>query len=393
MPLTDNPLWGPDWAEVRALWPLDPDVAHLNHGSFGAVPTRVAEAQDGWRRRALANPMRYWLIDEPAGVTAARQRAAAFLGSDEAGLALVPNATTAVSTVLATVALAAGDELVVTDHGYGAVRMAAERVAARAGARVVEVALPLLADDDEICAAIAASTTEATRLVVVDHVTSPTARLMPVERIVAAAHSRSVPVLVDAAHAPGQLAVDVAALGADFWTGNFHKWPCAARGTAALAVAPRWREQTRPLITSWSDAAGFPVAFDVAGTQDQSAWLVLGDALDLLGELTWARLRAHGSALADHGQQVVAEALGVPADRLWRDPDLWMRCVPLPAGVATTAEASRALWQVISDRLRCEVGVTSWRGQGLLRLSAHAYNAPVDYVRLAVGLRDLLRSG
>ena len=389
----ENPFWGDDWPAVRALWSLDPAVAHLNHGSFGAVPLRVVETQDGWRRRAQANPMRFWLLDELAGIEAARHRAAAFLGTDEDGLALVPNATTAVNTVLAAVRLGPGSEVVITDHGYGAVRMAVKGVALRTGARMVEVALPIDADADQAHAAVEAAITEATGLVLVDHVTSPTARVLPVGRIIDAAHRRGVPVLVDAAHAPGQLPVDLAALGADFWTGNFHKWPCAVQGTAVLAVAPHWREQVRPLVTSWHDAAGFPAAFDLGGTQDQTAWLALGAALDLLEELSWDRLRAHGSALVDHGQQVVAEALEVPAAALWREPDLWMRCVPLPRGVATNDEESRALWRLISDRLGCEVAVTNMRGRGLLRLSAHAYNAPADYDRLARGLRDLIRSG
>jgi isopenicillin-N epimerase len=388
---TENSFWGVDWPAVRARWRLDPAVAHLNHGSFGATTARVVSAQDRWRRRAHANPMRYSLLDEPAGVLAARQRAAEFLGTDAAGLAMVSNATTAISTVLATIELAAGDELVVTNHCYGAIRIAVERAAGRVGARVVEVALPVDAEVEQICAGVESALSAATRLLVIDHITSPTARLLPVARIVAAAHRASVPVLVDAAHAPGQIPVDVAALGADFWTGNFHKWPCAARGTAVLGVAPEWRSRTHSLVTSWDDAAGFPASFDQSGTQDRSAWLALGDALDELDELSWDRLRAHGSSLAEHGQQVVAESLGVPARSLWRDPELWMRCVPLPAGVATTPEASRALWHTISDRLGCEVGVTSWQGRGLLRLSAHAYNAPADYARLARGLRELLR--
>ncbi len=390
-PPTENELWGPDWPAVRALWPLDPAVAHLNHGSFGATAARIVEAQDRWRRRASENPMRYWLLDEPTGVVAARHRAAAFLGTDQDGLALVPNATTAVSTVLASVGLGPDEEIVVTDHGYGAVRLAIGRLAAERGVRVIEVAIPVDAAADDICAAVAAATTGATRLIMIDQITSPTARLLPVDRIVADAHRSSVPVLVDGAHAPGQIPVDLDALGADFWTGNFHKWPCAARGTVVLAVAERWRTTTRPLVTSWNDRAGFPAAFDLSGTQDQSAWLVLADALDLLEELSWDRLRAHGPALADLGQQLLAETLAVPPDRLWRDPGVWMRCVPLPPGIATNERSTRALWHAISDRLGCEVGVTSWHGQGLLRISAHAYNAPAEYERLALGLRDLLR--
>jgi isopenicillin-N epimerase len=337
-----------------------------------------------------ANPMRYSLIEEPAGVQQARLRAAAFLGADPAGLALVPNATTAVSTVLATFDFAAGDQIVVSDHGYGAIRLAVDRIARESGATVTEASFSTRADEDEICAAVEAALTEFSRLLVIDQVTSSTARVLPVDRIIAVAHDRSVPVLVDAAHTPGQLGVDVAALGADFWTGVLHKWPCAARGTAVLAVAEQWRSRLAPLVTSWNDADGFPKAFDLAGTRDLTAWLVLGDALDLMDELSWDRLRIHGSALADFGQATVADALGVGSDALWREPDLWMRCVPLPEGVATTTDAARALWNVISDRLGCEVGVTTWTGRGLLRLSAHAYNAPGEYERLAIGLRDLL---
>ncbi len=385
-----NPYWGDDWPRVRELWPLDPGWAHLNHGSFGAVPGPVIAAQDQWRARAAANPMRYHLLDEPRGVVASRHLAANFLGSDADGVALVANATTAASTVLAAFDLHPGDEIVVTDHSYGAVRLAAQRAAAAAGARVVEIEIPIDADDATVLDRVAGALSERTRLVSIDHITSPTARLFPVAALVVAAHDAGVPVFVDAAHVPAQIQVDLRALGADFWTGNFHKWGCAARGTAALYVAPRWREQVRPLVTSWSDAEGFPAAFDDIGTQDLSAWLVLDVALDLLERLSLPRLRAHGRALVAYGQHVVADALRVPAGELWADEELWMRCVPLPAGVAVTEAGKRALWRRISDELRCEVAVTAWAGRSALRISGHAYNAPAEYDRLATGLRTLL---
>lgn len=385
-----NPYWGDDWPQVRALWPLDPSWSHLNHGSFGAVPTAVLHAQDRWRARAATNPMRYFLLDEPDGVAASRHRAAAFLGSDPDGIALVPNATTAASTVLAAVDLRAGDELLVTDHGYGAVRFAAERTARATGARVVEAVLPVAADADQIAAGVAAHLTDRTRLVVVDHVTSPTARIFPVAAIVASARDAGVPVFVDGAHVPAQIEVDLAGLGADFWVGNFHKWPCAAWATAALYVAPPWRDRLGPMVTSWTYSEGFPRSFDDTGTLDQSAWLTLGDALALLETLSLQRLRAHGAALAAHGQQVLADVLRVPATALWADADLWMRCVPLPPGIATTEVGKRALWHRISEELRCEVAVTTWSGRSAIRVSAHAYNAPAEYERLATGLRALL---
>lgn len=385
-----NPYWGDDWPEVRALWPLEPGRAHLNHGSFGATPTPVLAAQGEWQVRAAANPMRYYLLDEPAGVAAGRRLAARLIGSDDDGVALVANATTAASTVLAALALQPGDEVVLTDHCYGAVRMAVRRVAAATGARVVEVEIPVGAGAAEIVEHVAAALSDHTALVVIDQITSPTARVFPVAAIVQAAHAAGAPVFVDAAHVPAQIDVDVRALGADFWTGNFHKWACAAPGTAALHVAPYWRRRVPPLVTSWADAEGFPAAFDLSGTRDLTAWLALDAAVDLLGRLTLPRLRAHGTALAAYGQDVLADALGVEPARLWADDELWMRCVPLPVGTATTEDGKRALWQRISDELGCEVAITSWAGRSALRISAHAYNAPAEYDRLATGLRSLL---
>lgn len=385
-----NPYWGDDWPQVRTRWPLDAGWAHLNHGSFGAVTTTVVDAQDLWRARAAANPMRYFLLDEVEGVAASRRRAAAFLGSDPDGVALLPNATTAASTVLANVGLGPGDEVLVTDHGYGAVRLAVERAAAATGARVVEVVVPVMADADHIAATIAAHLNDSCRLLVVDHITSPTARLFPVSEIVTSAHDAGVPVFVDGAHVPAQIDVDVTALSADFWTGNFHKWPCAARGTAALYVAPAWRDRIRPLVTSWEFAEGFPASFDTTGTQDQSAWLTLGDALGLLESLSLDRLRVHGNTLATYGQQVLADVLRIPTADLWGDDEVWMRCIPLPSGVADTETGKRALWRRISEELRCEVAVTTWSGRSAIRVSAHAYNAPAEYERLAIGLRALL---
>lgn len=387
---TENALWGDDWPAVRARWALDPDVAHLNHGSFGAPPVAVDREQDRWRARAAANPMRAQLIDQPVGIAAARARAEDFLGAVPGSLALVPNVTTAVSTVLAAVELGEADEVVVTDHGYGAVRLALDLQAGRTGARVVEVALDVHASDDDVRAAIGSAVGSRTRLVVIDHVSSSTARRLPVQGVVDDLRGSGVAVLVDAAHAPGQLPLDLAVLDADFWTGNFHKWACAARSTAALVVAERWRERVAPVITSWNAPAGFPVAFDLSGTQDHSAWLALGAALDELETLGWERLPAHGPALAAYGQQVLATALGTDPDELWGDDGVWMRCVPLAPGLVTTRDETTALWLTISDRLRCEVGVGIWRGRGILRVSAHAYNAPSEYERLAAGIRTVL---
>jgi isopenicillin-N epimerase len=386
---TENALWGSDWPQVRSLWAHEPGRAHLNHGSFGGVMRAVTAAQDEWRRRMEENPMRFFLLEEQPGVAAARGRAATFLGCRAHELALVPNATTAASTALAAIALRPGDEVLVTDHGYGAVLLAAQRFCAAAGATVRTVAIDIEAPEAEIVAAITGAVHDRTRLVILDHITSATAVVLPGDEVIKALEGSGVAVFVDAAHSPGQVPVDLSTSRADFWTGNFHKWPGAPRGTAALYVGPRWRDGFRPLVASWNEELGFPESFDLGGTQDQTAWLTLGAALDAADRLGWDRMRAHGPALAAYGQAVVADALGVPSSELWGADGVWMRCVPLPPGVATTTHTARALWATISTELGCEVGVTTWRGRGLLRLSAHAYNAPAEYERLAVGLRRL----
>jgi isopenicillin-N epimerase len=381
-----NALWGDDWPRVRDLWPLDPGVAHCNHGSFGAVPTPVLAAQREWQDRMNANPVRFFRRHLPGYVARAREDLAARLGADPAGFALVPNVTTGVSAVLANVPLRAGDEVLVTDHGYGSARLAVERACARAGARLATARVPLAAGADEVVARVAAAAGPRTRLAILDHVTSTTARLFPVAALAGMLRERGVAVLVDGAHAPGMLELDLACLGADFWTGNFHKWACAPRGCAGLYVAPPWRERMRSLVVSWNDARGFPAAFDQAGTTDLSAWLAAPDAFDLLGKLGWDRLRAHNSALAATGHRLVAEAVCADLAALPADGAVPMRVVPLPAELGGGYDTAYELSERITARTGVEVNVAPWRGSCLLRVSAQAYNAPADYRRLAEGL-------
>lgn len=384
-----NWLWGADWADVRDLWSLQPGIAHLNHGSFGAVPRPVAEEQRRWQERAESNPVRFHRRELPAAVAAARAQVAAFCRADPDGFAFVPNATTGVSTVLAAVSLQRGDEVLLTDHGYGAVRLALERACHRSGARPVTMPVPLTADDVTVRAAVLAGLSGRTRLAVVDHITSPTARLFPVAELVADLRRAGVPVLVDGAHAPGQLQVDLTALAPDFWVGNFHKWCCSPRGSAGLFVANRWRDRVSPLVTSWGEGRGFPLSFDQSGTSDASAWLATPAALDLLGELGWARLREHNRELAAYGQRVLGAALELDTDHLPQDP-VSMRVLPLPAGAGSSPETADALQATIAARLGAETALVAWRDQGMLRVSAQVYNAPEEYDRLAAGLPALL---
>jgi isopenicillin-N epimerase len=228
---------------------LDPDVLHLNHGAFGVAPVVVRRAASAWRDRAERNPHRFNRVDLRPLIAAARGRAAGFVGVDPSRAAWVRNVSEGVSAVLGSLELRPGDELVMGTHGYGAVAMALRHQATRTGAQVIQAAYPVGADDDTIVSAYAAACSSRTRLVVIDRITSPTATVIPAAAVVAAVAGPDRTVLIDAAHAPGQLNDDIAAFGADHWVGNLHKWAYAPRGSAILWSRPG--AAVTPTVLSW----------------------------------------------------------------------------------------------------------------------------------------------
>ncbi|MEU1683775.1 aminotransferase class V-fold PLP-dependent enzyme [Micromonospora sp. NPDC005707] len=381
---------------ARLLFSLDPSVSHLNHGSFGAVPIAVQRAQQRLRDEMEANPLRFFTQGLVERIAHARRHLATFLGADPEGTALVGNATTGAAIVLQSLGLGPGDEVVTTDHGYGAVGFSVDRECARTGAVSRTLPVPLTATDEEVVEIVRAGLRPGrTKLLIVDQITSPTARLFPTAAIVGVAREQGVPVLVDAAHAPGMLPTTVASVGADFWVGNLHKWAYAPRGTAALVVAQRWRERIRPLVVSWEQGSGFPTRVEWQATLDYTGWLAAPVGLFTLRSLGLDRVRAHNAALAAYGQRVVGDALGVaPADLPEPGgPTVAMRLIPLPPGLATTMDAARDLRARIADRLSVEVSTAAWNGRGYLRLCGQVYNTPDEYDRLAVRLPTLLAQG
>jgi isopenicillin-N epimerase len=381
---------------ARLLFSLDAATAYLNHGSFGAVPIGVQRAQQRLRDEIERNPMSFFLSPGLTDrIVHTRRHLASFLGADPDGSALVPNATAAVSLVLQSVRLTSGDEVLLTDHGYGSNDLAVRRQCRRVGASARTVALPLGASDAEVVSRIRRALRPGrTKLLIVDQVTSPTAKVLPVREIAAAARAHEIPVLVDAAHVPGMLPVDVGRIGADFWVGNLHKWAYAPRGTALLAVAPAWRRRMEPLVVSWEQDAGFPLAVEFQGTVDYTPWLAAPAGLFTLRTLGVEAVRAHNAALAAYGQRVVGAALGLaPADL--PDPgaaEAAMRILPLPSGVATTYPEAHALRQQIADKLATETAINPWGGRGWLRLSAQVYNRAEEFDLLAERLPPLLTS-
>ncbi len=378
---------------ARLLFSLDPAVAHLNHGSFGAVPIAVQRAQQRLRDEVDTNPMRYFTQGLVDRIVHTRRHLAAFVGADPDSTALVPNVTAGVAVVLQSLKLGTGDEVLMSDHAYGAVALAVRRECRRTGATARTVAVPITATQPEVVSRMTAALRPGrTRLLVVDHVTSATARQQPVADIVAAAREREVPVLIDGAHAPGMLPLAVQAIGADFWVGNLHKWAYAPRGTALLSVAPTWRRRIEPLAVSWEYDGGFPLSVEWQGCLDYSGWLAAPVGLFTLRTLGVDTVRAHNAALAAYAQRVVGDALDLePGDRPQSGgPTVSMRLLPLPTGLATTKAEATALRLHIADKLATEVHVDAWGGRGWLRLCAQIYNRPEEYDRLAERLPALL---
>lgn len=377
------PMLTPEGAPALADWDLAPGIRHINHGSFGAVPRLARQAQSDLRDIMDANPCD-WFMDQPGRVAPARHEIARFLRTDPDVTALVPNASAGASVVYNNIPAWHGMEIVTTDHTYGAVLMGAERLARRWQGTVTRVPVPLDAADDEAYELISAAMRDNTALVVIDHVTSATARELPAGRIAARGRELAIPVLVDAAHAPGLFAEPLAGIDADFWVGNLHKFACAPRGTAALVASGRHAQLLYPLIDSWGAPETFPVRFDQQGTIDFTSYLAAPVAFRTIEErYGWDDARLYIRRLADYAQAIVTDALsqatgedaavsvGVPVNGL--------RLVRLPAPLATTSDDAHDLRALISSSLGIETAITDWNGHGYVRLSTHLYNTAEDF--------------
>jgi isopenicillin-N epimerase len=334
---------------ARAEFCLDDTVAFLNNGSFGATPRVVLAAQERWRQTMERQPVRFMGRLLPPALAQARATLATFLGADPAGLGLVENATAGVNSVLRALAFAPGDEIVATALGYPAVLNAARYVAERSGARLVSVALDLpIRDPEAIRGAVAAALSPRTKLAILDHVTSASACVMPITAMIADCRRAGVPVLVDGAHAPGMLPLALEALGADWYTGNCHKWLFAPKGAAFLYARPERRDGLHPLVISHGLGKGLHAEFDWPGTRDFTAWLAIPDGIAFHREHDSAALQAHNRDLA-HAMAVELAArwrteLAVPPALLGS-----MATVRVPSTGAATPAAALALHDRLID--------------------------------------------
>lgn len=387
------------------VWPLDPAVTFLNHGSFGSCPRPVLACQRALQDRLERQPLRFLVRDLEGLLDEARAALAAFVGADADDLVFVTNATAGVNTVLRSLRFEAGDELLLTHHEYNACRNAAEFAAQRAGARVVvaEVRFPL-ASPEEVIEAVLGRVSPKTRLALLDHVTSPTGLVFPIERLVSELAARGIDTLVDGAHGPGMVPLNLAELGAAYYTGNCHKWLCAPKTAAFLHVRRERQAAIRPLVISHgansprTDRSRFLLEFGWPGTSDPTPYLSVPEAIRCVGALRpggWPEVMRHNRELALAGRRILCDALGVPLPC----PDAMLgalAAVPLPNAPAGESPVPPLLLDPLQNTLLAnfgiEVPVMSWpaRPQRLVRISAQLYNAPPDYERLAKALVEAL---
>lgn len=388
---TDAPP--PEWGRaMRPLWAFDPDMVFLNQGAFGATLRSLSEAQTAWRSRMEVQTARFFMGDLPGLIRAAVAPLAAFVGADPGRTVMVENASSGIMAVLVSLDLKPGDRVITTSHVYGAVRHALHHVASRTGAEIVEVPVPLPVNGpQDFLEALAGAIDTHTRLVVVDHVASPSALILPVAGIVALARAAGAVVLIDGAHAPGLIDLDLTALDADYYVGNCHKWLCNPKGAGFIVLGRTAAAEGRlhPLTISHAYGQGFVAEFGKIGTRDPSAWLTVPDAVAAHAAMGGAALRARNTDLARTGAAAIAGRLGTglagPARMFAAMVSLRLPDAFGPATPAAAASLREALWQ----RGRIEALVLPVDGALWLRLCAFAYTETADFDAVADTLAQI----
>lgn len=365
---------------------LDPRITFLNHGSFGAVPRVVFDAHTAWRQRIEADPIEMLYRGAPPLHAESKRAIGAAFGMAAPDFGMVTNATEGVNAVLRSLPLKPGDELLTTNHVYHAVRQAMRFVAAKAGATVREIEIPTpIASSQQIEKLIADGLSPATKLLVIDHITSPTAVIFPVEAIVRAAGERGIDVMIDGAHAPGMVRLDVASLGAAYYAGNLHKWACAPKGSAFLWVRPDRQRDIHPLIISHYLGEGFAAEFGWQGTRDTAAWLAVPAALEFLGEFGWDRVCRHNHDLAVWTQKMLCRRWNVEPLTPLTGELLGSMCtvrLPSPLDKLSVEEGVRFQARLYHED-NIEVPVMHWAGAAHVRPCCQVYNCAEQYERLA----------
>lgn len=379
-------------AEAGRHYLLRRDIAFLNHGSFGACPRPVFDTYQEWQRRLESQPVAFLGRELTGYLASARQPLATYLGTQPEQLVFVTNATLGMNIVARSLDLQPGDEVLGTNHEYGAVERTWRFNCAQRGAhyRSQSISLPVTSPD-AIIDQLWEGVTKRTRVIVVSHISSPTAVIFPVAAICQRAREQGILTIIDGAHAPGQIALDLDAIGADFYTGNCHKWLCAPKGAGFLYARPEHQASLQPLIVSWgweSRAPGpsrFHDYFDWTGTADPAAYLSVPAAIDFQAQHDWPSVRAACHRIVNDARHRIATLTGL--SHIVPDSDEWwcqMCAIPLPP--CDVVELQRRLY----DEYQVEVPLTEWDGRPFVRISIQAYNSPANIDRLMDGLSHLL---
>jgi isopenicillin-N epimerase len=383
-------------------WSLRPGVTYLNHGSFGPSPKSVIAARQAWIERLESEPMDFLVRQLETLLAEARQKLAPFCGTSAENLLFVDNATFGMNIVAQSLPLAAGDEILLTDHEYGAVTRIWRRVCEQTGAILKIARLPdPITSRDDVVDAIAMAVTPQTRVAIISHVTSPTAVTLPVAAICRRLRSTTsrLRICIDGPHAPGIVPLEIDRLDCDFYAASGHKWLSGPFGSGFLYVHPRMQRQLRPLIVSWGDsltgaAANWRDEFTWLGTRDPSPFLALPVAVEFLEKIGLETFRETTHSLAQYAREKIValtrlEPL-VPDSPEWYGP---MIALPLPAALSETksgAGRTHSLQVALWERDQIEIPVTQWRGRRFLRVSCHLYNNREEIDRLTEALRRLL---
>ncbi|MBE9040849.1 aminotransferase class V-fold PLP-dependent enzyme [Oscillatoriales cyanobacterium LEGE 11467] len=384
------------------FWSLDRTITYLNHGAFGACPIPVLEVQQRWRQQLESEPTRFFGREYEDLINKAREKLAAFIGADAEDVVFVPNATTGVNTVLRSLVFQPGDELLTTNHEYNACRNALDFVAQRDGAKVVIAEIPFpLESTAEAIEAVIELVSARTKLVLLDHITSSTALVMPIEAIIRQLTQRGIDTLIDGAHALGAIPLNLRQLGATYYSGNCHKWLCAPKGAGFLYVRRDKQAGIRPLTISHgansprTDISRFHLEFDWTGTQDPTAYLCVGEAIEFMESLLpggWPQLMAQNHQMAIAARDILCDRLGIqppiPEDAIGT-----MASIPIPDDAFLFPPATGRI-DPLQDRLfedfQIEVPIFPWYApRRVLRVSAQLYNTLEDYKKLDRALEKL----
>lgn len=384
---------------MKNLFLLDPSLVFLNHGSFGACPEDVFADYQQWQRRLERNPVDFLGRQSAALLAASRAALAHYVGADPAHLVYIPNATTGVNIVARSLALAPGDEVLTTNHEYGACNATWEQVCLHTGARYVHADIPLPFCATEFAERVWAGVTPRTRVLFLSHITSATALIFPIAELVQRARAAGILTLIDGAHAPGQIPLNLDALGADFYTGNCHKWLCAPKGSAFLHARAEHHHLLQAPTISWGYCGGDALANGHAGytgttllerhlqwqgTRDIAAFLSVPAAIAFQQRHDWTHARQHCHAIAADTLARVCALTGLEA--VCADADFGqMVVIPLPNIDAST------LSQRLLDDYRIEIPVTTHQGRLFARLSVQGYTTQTDVDTLVEALRAILQ--